>query len=102
MSLTVSSQTVVSPFRTKQLRSFVAVVGYICVLLNPAPLTVTPSGTVRGNSSWYSPAAILTVSPDVAAAKAYLIVRNGVEECLPLFAPPNKLAASVPVLATNR
>ena len=102
MSLIVTSETVVSPFNTKQLRSLVAVVGYIFVLLNPAPLTETPSGTVRGNSSWYSPAAMLTVSPDVAAARAYLIVRNGVEACLPLFAPPNNAAASVPVFATNR
>ena len=36
---------------------------------------------------------MLTVSPDVAAARAYLIVRNGVEACLPLFAPPNNAAA---------
>ena len=102
MSLTVSSDTVVSPFNTKPLRSFVAVVGFIFVALNPAPLTATPSGTVSGNSSSYSPAAMLTVSPAVAAARAYLIVRNGVEECLPLAAPPNRLAALVPVLATNR
>ena len=86
----------------KQSRSFVAVVGYIFVALKPAPLTATPSGTVSGNSSWYSPAATLTVSPDVAAAKAYLSVRNGVEECLPLAPPPNTVAALVPVLATNR
>ena len=45
---------------------------------------------------------MLTVSPDVAVAKAYLIVRNGVELCLPLAHPTNNAAESVPVLATNR
>ena len=102
MSLTVSSDTVVSPFNTKPLRSFVADVGFIFVALNPAPLTATPSGTVSGNSSSYSPAATLIVSPDVATDRAYFNVRKGVEECLPLGAPPNRLAALVPVLATNQ
>lgn len=58
--------TVVSPFNKNALLVFVPTVGIIVTALIPAPLTVTPAGTVSGNISSYVPGKITTVSPAVA------------------------------------
>ena len=50
-SATVSSSTKVSPLSKNASLFFVATVGLIFVARIPAPLTLTPTGTVRGNIS---------------------------------------------------
>ena len=72
---------------------FVASVGLIDVALNPAPLIVTPAGTVKGHVSAKVPAETLITSPLEATLKAFAIVRNGL-----LMLSPSSL--SLPVSAT--
>ena len=52
-------------------------VGLIVVALSPEPLTVTPAGTINGQISSNSPAAISIISPETATLKARFIVSNG-------------------------
>ena len=51
-SATVKSSIVVSPFNKNASLSLDATVGTILTARIPAPLTVTPAGTVNGNVSW--------------------------------------------------
>ena len=54
---------------------FVASVGLIVVALSPAPLTVTPAGTVNGQVSAKLPAETLIISPLEATLKAFATVK---------------------------
>ena len=51
ISAIVKSSIVVSPFSKKQSFVLVNAVGVIFVARTPAPRTVTPAGTVKGNTS---------------------------------------------------
>ena len=89
----MKSSTVDMSFRRKTLFVLVASVGLIVVALKPAPLTVTPLGTVSGQISSNVPALTLTISPFVATLNAWAMVRNGLLILSPSF-------ESLPVSAT--
>ena len=82
----VMSSTTVRSFIKKQSSCLVANVGIIFVARRPAPLTVKPTGTFRGNSSSKTPEAIFktSFSPiSVIWLRAYLTVFHGLSKVFP-------------------
>ena len=75
--LTVISEMLVSPFSRNTSLYSVPSVGVIIVCLMDKPTMLTPTGTVNGVISSYTPGKTKIVSPDVAWPSACFNVPNG-------------------------